>query len=162
MTAAANKRPAGDTDGREIIETRVLNAPRELVWRAWTDPAHISNWWGPDGFTTTTETMDVRPGGLWLHVMHGPDGTDYPNRTEYMEVQEPARIVYRNSGSTKDRSDVSFVSHIDLIDLDGRTEIRIRLVFDSAQMRDAAAEEYGAVDGLRQMLGRLDRYLPNY
>ncbi len=161
MTAAANKPTAGDTD-REIMETRVLNAPRELVWRAWTDPAHISNWWGPDGFTTTTETMDVRPGGLWLHVMHGPDGTDYPNRTEYIEVQEPARIVYRNSGNTKERSDVSFVSHIDLIDLNGRTEIRIRLVFDSAEMRDAAAREYGAVEGLQQMLVRLDRYLPNY
>ncbi|HEY8127204.1 MAG TPA: SRPBCC family protein, partial [Hyphomicrobium sp.] len=66
--------------GREIIITRLLNAPRALVFAAFKDPDHITNWWGPNGFSTTTYEMDFRPGGLWLFTMHGPDGTDYPNR----------------------------------------------------------------------------------
>ena len=64
------------TTEREIASTRVFAAPRELVWKAWTDPKHIEQWWGPIGFTTTTKEFDLRPGGKWLHTMHGPDGTD--------------------------------------------------------------------------------------
>jgi uncharacterized protein YndB with AHSA1/START domain len=65
---------------RQIVTTRVLDAPRELVFKMWTDPEHIVQWWGPKGFTTTTYSMDVRPGGVWRFVMHGPDGTDYQNK----------------------------------------------------------------------------------
>jgi uncharacterized protein YndB with AHSA1/START domain len=76
-----------------VIE-RVFNAPRELVWKAWTDPLHVVHWWGPRGFTTTVETMDVRPGGIWKHVMHGPDGANYPNWCVFSDVVEPERIVF--------------------------------------------------------------------
>ena len=64
---------------REIITTRVLDAPRELVWKAWTDPKHVAEWWGPNGFTNTIHEMDVRPDGVWRFIMHGPDGVDYKN-----------------------------------------------------------------------------------
>lgn len=60
-----------DTADREIVISRVVSAPRELVWEAWTDPKQVAQWWGPRGFSTTIEEMDVRPGGVWKHVMHG-------------------------------------------------------------------------------------------
>lgn len=82
------------TSDREIVLTRVLDAPRELVFDAWTDRKHIAQWWGPRGFTTTIHEMDVRPGGVWRFMMHGPDGVDYPNRIVFREVVKPERLVY--------------------------------------------------------------------
>ena len=74
----------------EIVTTRLLNAPRALVFEAWTDPHHVAQWWGPNGFTNTIHEMDVTPGGVWRFVMHGPDGVDYPNRIVYIEVVNPS------------------------------------------------------------------------
>ena len=71
---------AQDTAARELVITRVIDAPRELVYEAWTDPKHLAQWWGPTGFSTTTRNFDFRPGGVWRFVMHGPDGRDYQNR----------------------------------------------------------------------------------
>ena len=85
---------AGHTAGREIVITRLIAAPPELVFDAWTDPKQIGRWWGPNGFTTTTHSMDVRPGGVWRFVMHGPDGRDYQNKIVYREVKRPERLVY--------------------------------------------------------------------
>src|SRR5262245_59007884 len=82
---------------REVIFTRVLDAPREVVWRAWTDLRHIHKWWGPAGFTTTTHEFSFAPGGEWRFIMHGPDGTDYPNRILFREIEAPSRLVYENS-----------------------------------------------------------------
>jgi uncharacterized protein YndB with AHSA1/START domain len=87
-------RPAEDTSAREIVIAREFNAPRELVWQAMTDPRHVVRWWGPRGFTTKIEHMDVRPGGTWEHTMRGPDGTEYPNKSLFQEVVKPERIVY--------------------------------------------------------------------
>jgi uncharacterized protein YndB with AHSA1/START domain len=69
-----------ESGSHAIIATRVFDAPRELVFALWTDPEHLAQWWGPNGFTTTTHTFDMRPGGAWRFVMHGPDGRDYQNR----------------------------------------------------------------------------------
>ena len=84
--AEPKRSPVADTSEREILLSRVFDAPRNLVWEAWTDPRQVAQWWGPNGFTTTIEVMDVRPGGHWRHVMHGPDGTDYPNDIVFLEV----------------------------------------------------------------------------
>ncbi len=83
---AKKSSPAVDTADREIVIARVIDAPRQLVWTAMTDPNHVVRWWGPCGFTTTIEEMDVRVGGTWKHVIHGPDGTDYPNSSVFREV----------------------------------------------------------------------------
>ncbi len=85
---------------REIVATRVFDAPRELVFQVWTDAKHVSNWWGPRGFTTTTYEMDVRPGGVWRHVMHGPDGTDYPNEIVFVESRETRAAGLRSRVGT--------------------------------------------------------------
>ena len=91
-----------DTSDREIVISRVFDAPRERVFEAMTDPKQVVKWWGPNGFTTTIHEMDVRPGGVWRHTMHGPDGTDYPNKSVFLEVVKPERIVYKHSGGKKE------------------------------------------------------------
>ena len=104
MSERKNSPAAADATGtadREIVVSRVFDAPRELVWEAWTNPKHVANWWGPTGFSTTIEKMDVRPGGEWKHVMHGPDGTDYPNHSVFIEVVKPERIVYSHAAASR-------------------------------------------------------------
>jgi uncharacterized protein YndB with AHSA1/START domain len=139
---------------REITDTRIVNAPRELLWKVWTEPAHITQWWGPNGFTNTTEKMNVRPGGEWTHVMHGPDGRDYPNRIVYREVVEPERLVFDHISSPNHRTTVTFE------DLgDGKTKLTFVMIFDTSEDKRKVAEEYRAVEGLSQTLGRLQDYL---
>src|SRR5277367_6192543 len=88
-----------ETDPRSIIAIREFDAPRELVFSMWTDPKHLAQWWGPNGFTTTTSSFDMRPGGVWRFVMHGPDGRDSQTRITYQDIVPPQRIVYRHAGS---------------------------------------------------------------
>lgn len=90
-----------NTADREIVNMRIFYAPRELVWKAWTDPKHVAEWWGPNGFTTTIHEMDVRPGGVWRFTMHGPDGVDYKNKIVFIEIAKPARIVYDHVSGPK-------------------------------------------------------------
>ncbi|HKY94402.1 MAG TPA: SRPBCC family protein [Kiloniellales bacterium] len=145
--------------GRQIINVRLLDAPRPLVWQVWTDPKHITHWWGPRGFSTTTKSMDLRPGGTWLFVMHGPDGTDYGNKVTFVEVAEPERLVYRHEGTDGATKDVVFVTTVTFVEKGGQTEITLAAEFPSKAERDFVAEKYGAVEGGRQTLERLAEYL---
>src|ERR1700749_3676732 len=86
-------------DPRSIIGTRVFDAPRDLAFSVWPDRKLRAQWWGPNGFTTTTSSFDMRPGGVWRFVMHGPDGRDYQNRVTFEEIVPPERIVYRHGGN---------------------------------------------------------------
>ncbi len=83
----------------EIRITRIFDAPVQAVWDAWTDPEQVGQWWGPRGFTLTTHSKDLKPGGHWHYTMHGPDGVDYPNKTHYFEVEECAKLVYDHGGN---------------------------------------------------------------
>ena len=94
----ARNNPGTGQDARTIVTTRVFDAPRELAFEAWTNPKHLVQWWGPNGFTTTIRAIDVRPGGIWRFVMHGPDGVDYENRIVYNEIVKPERLVYSHGG----------------------------------------------------------------
>src|SRR5271165_2323329 len=93
---AARSSTATQSAERELVITRIFDAPRELVFRMWTDPRHVAQWWGPDGFTNPVCEMDVRPGGALHIVMRGPDGTQYPMRGEFREIIEPERLVFTN------------------------------------------------------------------
>jgi len=99
-----------DTSDRELIITRLLNAPRELVWDVFTTPEHIKNWWGPNGFTNTIDKMDVKPGGEWEFIMHGPDGTDYKNKSIYKEIVRPERIVFEHVSGPKFIATITFTA----------------------------------------------------
>lgn len=90
---------AAQNKSNEIRLTRLYDAPVKAVWDAWTDPAQVAQWWGPRGFTLTTHSKDLRPGGHWSYTMHGPDGTDYPNKTLYHEVEPLSKLVYDHGGS---------------------------------------------------------------
>ena len=87
------------TKSNEINITRVYDAPVRAVWDAWIDPKQAAQWWGPRGFTITTHSKDLRPGGSWKYTMHGPGGVDYPNNTKYFEVEECAKLVYDHGGN---------------------------------------------------------------
>lgn len=145
---------------REIVATRVFDAPRALVFKAWTDPAHIGQWWGPRGFTTTTYAMDAKPGGVWRFCMHGPDGVDYENRFTFLEIVEPGRIVYKHGGGKESDPD-HFQGTVTFEDQGGKTRLTMRMLFPTAAARDAAVEKYGAVEGLDQTLDRLGEYAAN-
>src|ERR1700679_803985 len=85
------------THDRELVVSRTLNAPIDLIWEVWTKPEHIAKWWGPTGFTNTITKMDMVPGGDWELIMHGPDGTDYPNKSVFKEIIPFKRIVYEHT-----------------------------------------------------------------
>lgn len=150
---------ATDTADREIVLTRVFDAPRELVWNAWTDPEQVVQWWGPKGFTMTIHEMDVRPGGVWRNTMHGPDGTDYPNKSVFIEVVKPERIVYSHSGGKKGdpgaQSEVTWTFEAQ----GDKTKITLRMVFPSAAVREHVVKTYGAIEGGKQTLERLSGHL---
>ena len=145
-------------DPRSLIATRVYDAPRELVFAAWTNPQHLAQWWGPDGFTTTTSAFDMRPGGVWQFVMHGPDGRDYQNRITFEEVVRPERLVYSHGGGD-DVEPVRFDVTVTFEDLGGKTRLTMRGDFPSAAARDRVIAEHGADKGMVQTLGRLQDYL---
>ncbi|HJY16118.1 MAG TPA: SRPBCC family protein [Xanthobacteraceae bacterium] len=146
------------SDLRSIIGMREFDAPRELVFSAFTDPTHLARWWGPNGFTTTTSSFDLRPGGVWRFVMHGPDGRDYQNRITFEEVVRPERLVYRHGGGD-DVEPVQLRQTITFEDLGGRTRITWRGDFPSAAKRDRVIKEYKADVGLVQTLARLAEYV---
>ncbi len=145
-------------DPRSIVGTRVYDAPRELVWAAWTDPKHLAQWWGPNGFTTTTSAFDFRPGGIWRFVMHGPDGRDYQNRIIFNEIVKPERIVYRHDGA-EDVEPVQFTQVVTFEDVGGTTKLTWKGTFPSAEARDRVIKDYGADKGLVQTMARLADYV---
>jgi uncharacterized protein YndB with AHSA1/START domain len=145
-------------DPLAIAGVRVLDAPRELVWKVWTDPKHLSQWWGPNGFTTTTSAYECKPGGVWRFVMHGPDGRDYQNRITFEIVEAPQRLVYSHGGED-DVEPVKFRTTVTFEDLDGKTRLTMRGVFPSAAERDRVVKEYGADKGMVETLGRMTDYV---
>lgn len=147
-----------DISDRSLSFTRIFDAPRELVWKVWTDPDHVVNWWGPDGFTNTNTAMDVRPGGLWRFVMHGPDGTDYKNLIQFIEVVQPERLVYAHRGEDENAG-CHFHATILFEELNGKTHLSMQMVFETAEELRRVADEFGAREGAVQHLGRLAAYL---
>jgi uncharacterized protein YndB with AHSA1/START domain len=155
---AANDTLDLETDARSIVGVREFDAPRELVFAAFTDPKHLTQWWGPNGFTTTTSHFEFRPGGVWRFVMHGPDGRDYQNRVTYEDIVPNERIVYRHGGGD-DVEPVQFRQTIVFEDLGGRTRITWRGDFPSGVERDRVIKDYGADKGLLQTLARLSEFV---
>ena len=145
---------------RGIVFSRVLDAPRELVWQAMSDPQHLVRWWGPRGFTTTIERLDFRAGGVWKHVMHGPDGANYPNKSVYMEIVPHERIVYSHGGGREGGAGVHFVATWSLEPSEtDRTRLTVRLECVSTADRDVLVREYRAIEGGNQTLEKLSEHL---
>jgi uncharacterized protein YndB with AHSA1/START domain len=116
---------AEKSKSNEIRISRVYDAPVKAVWDAWTDPKQVAQWWGPRGFTLTTHSKDLRSGGSWAYTMHGPDGTDYPNKTQYLEVEKYSRLVYDHGGND-DRPPLFRVTVL-FQEVQGKTRMEMRM-----------------------------------
>ena len=153
------KRNESDTRDREIVISRVIAAPRELVFDAFTDAKNIGTWWGPNGFRSTVHEMDVRPGGVWRYTMHGPDGKDWPNKVVYLEVVRPERLVYRHGTDGDVANDPhSFHVTISFAETAGKTTVTLHNILSSVEQLEAV-KQFGAVEGGKQNLERLERYI---
>jgi uncharacterized protein YndB with AHSA1/START domain len=135
-------------DDRECVHSRLIEAPRERLFRALADPRHLARWWGPEGFSSTFDTFEFRPGGTWRFVMHGPDGTDYPNENVFREIVVPERVVVEHVSK-----DHHFVLTITFAARGDQTLVGWRQVFDTAAHREQVAAVVGKAN--EQNLDRL-------
>lgn len=119
-----------ENNSNQIVITRIYNAPVEVVWKAWTDVEQVSKWWGPRGFTITTHSKDLKPGGHWNYTMHGPDGVDYPNKTKYFEVIENSLLVYDHGAN--DNQPPLFRVRVEFIDQKNKTKMLMTMTLESA------------------------------
>jgi uncharacterized protein YndB with AHSA1/START domain len=161
----SNKTNVTDTQSDlEIVITRVFNAPREMVYKAWTDPIHIAQWWGPKGFTTRVMELDLRPGGRSRYVMVGPDGTEYPGEGVFREIVPFERIVTTDEfGEDYDKAanadlPQGMVLTVIFEDLDGKTKLTLRIFHPTAEDR-RKHEEMGVIPGWNSSLDCLEEYL---
>jgi uncharacterized protein YndB with AHSA1/START domain len=158
MSVTGREAPAQSaTADREIVISRVISAPRELVFEAFTEVRHLSQWWGPDGFTTTTRAFEFRVGAEWDFVMHGPDGTDYQEWISWTEITPPALITLLHGERRNDPN--AFESVITFTADGAATRIEMRTVFPTKELRDEAVEQYHAIDGGKQTLSNLATYV---
>jgi uncharacterized protein YndB with AHSA1/START domain len=143
---------------REVIFSRLLDAPQELVWNVWTDLRHLHHWFGPAGFTTTTYEFAFVPGGEWRFIMHGPNGVDYPNRVVFREIVPPTRLVYENGWDLPD-APLDFMVVVTLSPYEAQTKLSIRMTYADAEAFKVAVERYGVLEGGTQTLERLSKYV---
>jgi uncharacterized protein YndB with AHSA1/START domain len=159
---------------RTVVITRTLDAPRDLVWKAWTEPKHMARWWGPKTFTNPVCDMDVRPGGAWCIVMRSPDGVDYPLKGIYREVTAPGRLVMNmdlsehpdawhdlvdpNRDKSKGRPSLDPLCAVTFEEAGGKTKLTIRMSFESVVLREAMVK-MGMEQGWNQSLNRLAELL---
>ena len=137
---------------RELNFSQILNAPIQLVWEVWTNPVHIKEWYGPEGFTTAIHQMQVKEGAEWLLTLHGPDGTDYPNRSIFTEVVQEKRIQYRHY-------EPNFTNTIDCEQQGDKTLMHWHMLFDTVSEFEIVVKTYRADEGLKQNIEKLVRYL---
>jgi uncharacterized glyoxalase superfamily protein PhnB/uncharacterized protein YndB with AHSA1/START domain len=142
-----------NTADREIRISRLLNAPIELVWEVWTDPEHIKNWWGPNGFTNTITKMEIKPEGIWDLVMHGPDGTDYKNKSIFKEVEKHKKLVYEHISSPKFTATIQFEKQ------GNQTNISWHMLFETKEQFIQVVKTFKADEGLKQNIEKLNAYV---
>ncbi len=136
---------------KQIVSTRVLAAPRERVFRAWTEPDHLTRWWGPKGFTSTFEEFDPRPGGEWRFVLHAPNGADYKNKSVFVEVVKPERIVFQHVSGPRFQVTATFTEQA------GGTRLTFEMLFETAAECEKG-KKY-AIEANEQNLDRLEAEL---
>ncbi len=138
---------------RGISISRLFDAPIELVWEVWTNPDHIKNWWGPNGFTNTIHLMDVQNGGEWNLTMHGPDGTDYKNKSIFKEIVPQKKLVYEHVSAPKFTATVEFEAQ------GSKTFITWQMLFATREEFIQTVKTFKADEGLKQNVDKLTHYL---
>ena len=140
-----------DAPDRELVTTRVLNAPRERVFSAFSEAGQLAQWWGPEGFRNTFHEFDLRAGGAWRYTMHGPNGADYPNESVFVEVVKPERIVIEHVSGPRFRLTITLTAEA------GRTRLTWRQRFPTAA--DCDRIKALAIPANEQNLDRLEARL---
>lgn len=139
-------------ENKELRSTKILNAPTAVIWEVWTNPEHITNWWGPNGFTNTIHKMDFEENGEWNLTMHGPDGTNYPNKSIFKEIIPFKKIVFEHFNP-------HFITTV-LFESKGKeTLLDWSLLFDSEEMYNIIVKAHKADEGQKQNLEKLEKYL---
>src|SRR5260370_10680427 len=159
-TTSSGGEPDDAPADREIVMSRVISAPRELVFEAFTQVRHLSRWWGPEGFATRTRSFEFGVGGEWDFVMHGPDGTDYPEWITWREIVPPERIALLHGESRDDPN--AFESVLTFEPAGEQTRIVMRAVFPTKELRDEAVEKYQAIESGEQTLRNLAAYVTEF
>jgi uncharacterized protein YndB with AHSA1/START domain len=136
----------------EIVTSRVVDFSREMVFKAWTNPDHLKNWWGPKGFTNTFHQFDLRPNGKWSFTMHGPDGKNYQNECIFIAIDDPGLIVLNHVSDPKFQVVASFKS----IDLQ-KTIVEFKMVFNSPE--ECNKIRFFVIDKNEENLDRLEEEL---
>jgi uncharacterized protein YndB with AHSA1/START domain len=149
----------------EIYLTRIYDAPVKMVWDAWTDPKQVAKWWGPRGFTITTHSMEVKTGGTWRYLMHGPDGVDYPNNTKFLEVEKYSRMIYDHGGN--DDKPALFRVTVEFTETAGKTKLEMTMALATAEAAKEAKKFIKGAGGdstwdrLAEYLSPVDRFVIN-
>ena len=138
-----------------LIHTRILDAPRDLVWEVWTTPEHIKEWWGPNGFSLTIKSMTVEPGKIWDSIMHGW-GRDFDSKVEYVEVKKPSLLSYKHFGESEE---YNFFVSVSFTEVEGKTLLTMKSTFKSKAIIEELNRRVNAIEGGKQTLNRLENYL---
>lgn len=140
---------------RQLEIERLLDAPVELVWEAWTDPEHLKHWWGPDGFTNTISKFELKEKGAFNLTMHGPDGKDYRNESTFTHIEKHKRIEYDHTSGPKFHAAITFEKK------GKKTLMTWTMTFASVDQKEHVVKTFGAAEGLKQNAARLATYLSN-
>lgn len=154
MPVPSTQSPTAD---REITLSRVVSAPRELVFEVWTDPVHVAQWWGPNGFSTKVHQMEVKQGGTWRFLLTGPDGTEWPSRITYHEVKRPERLAYTH-GLDVDNDPQAFEVTVTFEAQGEKTKVTMHSIFPTAE-DCKRVKAFGAVELGQQTLAKLDAFV---
>lgn len=142
----------------KVTYKRYFAVPANLAFEVWSTHEHLSQWWGPDGFTITTKKMNFTNGGTWEFIMHGPNGQDYQNRIRFAEIKEPHHIYYDHMGEGDD-SDVAFQARV-LFEAAGEgTNMTLEQIFPSKEELERINAKYGAIEGGKQHIGNFEKYI---
>lgn len=157
---ATRHSPATKSTERELVITRIFDAPRELVFKAWTDPKHVAQWWGPKDFTNPVCELDVRPGGALLIHMRGPDGVVYPMKGVFHEIAEPERLVFTSSAFEDEAGNpqLEVLNTVTFVEQGGKTKLTLQAVVVRSTPEVAAALA-GMEEGWNQSLDKLAEHL---
>ena len=144
-----------DTADRSIGVTKMLTAPIDLVWDVWTNPKHIANWWGPNGFTNTIHKMDFQEGGEWKLTMHGSDGKNYPNKSVFVEIVQNKKIAFQHFNP-------NYIASIIFESKERETLMDWTVLFETTELFETVVKVFKADEGLNQNVEKLENYLAGH
>lgn len=146
-------------EGSRVTYRRHLDVPIDLAFEAWSSHEHLSQWWGPDGFTLATRSLNFSNGGHWDFIMRGPDGHEYRNKIEFIEIKRPHLIRYKHVGDGEGAKDVEFEARIHFEEVGDGTTLTLEQIFRTREELERVEEKYGAIEGGKQHVGKYGLYV---